>query len=439
MFEDRARGSGRKIKLKIIVMPALRRDPRPDPLFIFAGGPGQGAAKIHKAILSTFRRVQNDRDIVLVDQRGTGDSNPLNCELPEAEQDRLDDIEEVRVDVLRKCLAGFDADPRLYVTRIAMDDIDDVRRHLGYGEINLWGGSYGTRAALVYLRQHGENVRSVILDGVAPVDMALPLHMAADSQRSLDLLIADCEKDEQCSARFPELRRKMNEVFARLEGGKRVNLTHPRTGERASPVITRAGVAAVIMKMLYAPAVASLLPHLIEQAAGGDFQGLLASAFVFEGAEEKMSQGMFYSVICSEDVPRLTDGAVRDAASRTYIPPKVFEGMLKPCEFWPRGEVGAAYYEPVSSNKPVLILSGELDPVTPPAWGDHVARHLVNAKHITVPGTGHGASGVGCVPKLIEQFLRDPNPAALDASCAKKRIRPAFFLNHAGPGAGGAR
>lgn len=440
VFENRAKGEGRKIELKIVVMPALRRDPRPDPLFVFAGGPGQGAAKIHKAVLPMFRRVQNDRDIVLIDQRGTGDSHPLNCEAPEEDRDNLDRFDEARSDALRKCLAGYDADPRFYITSVAMDDIDEVRRYLGYGQINLWGASYGTRAALTYLRRHGDTVRTVILDGVAPPDMALPLHTAEDSQRSLDLLISDCEKAPRCAARFPALRRNLDRVFAQLEGGKSVSIVHPRTGKRSSPKLTRAMVAGILMRILYAPSVSALLPHLIEEAAAGDFQGLLASAFVFEGADGGMnlSQGMFYSVICSEDYPRIGKDAIRGATERTYIPPKVLQQMLEPCEFWPRGEVKEEYYAPVISSKPVLILSGELDPVTPPSWGDRIAKHLANSRHFTIPGTGHGASGVGCVPKLIDRFLRDANPAALDGACTKKRTRPAFFLDHAGPGAGEA-
>jgi pimeloyl-ACP methyl ester carboxylesterase len=215
--ENRQSKQGRTIDLRIVVLPALSRDAKPDPVFFLAGGPGQGAAQMARGLREIFRRVQSERDIVLVDQRGTGKSNPLNCT---SDSDTLKDINEpdqTGLERLRKCMQEYDADLTMYTTQIAMDDLDEVRTHLGYDKINLYGGSYGTRAALVYLRQHEANVRSMVIDGVAPPDMRLPLFFARDAQRALDLLIADCEKDEPCRARYPQLGQRVRALLQRLE------------------------------------------------------------------------------------------------------------------------------------------------------------------------------------------------------------------------------
>ena len=292
VFENRKTKQGRKIDLKIVVLPALRRDPKPDPIFLFAGGPGQGAAKMADVLGMMFRRYQNDRDLVLIDQRGTGDSNPLNCEMVEKGQEK-DDLAEVSdaasMDRTRKCLAGYKADPSQYTTPIAMDDIDEIRQHLGYGQINLWGASYGTRAALVYLRQHGDTVRTMTIDGVAPPDMRLPLYMARDSQRSLDLLLADCENDVSCHAKFPGLRQSVQAVLARADSKATIRVIHPRTGAKFDVPLSPEAIRSVIFSTLYAPTLASLLPRLLKDAAEGDFQGLFAMAFISEGGAGSIS------------------------------------------------------------------------------------------------------------------------------------------------------
>ena len=198
VYENPMARTGRRINLNIVLLPSLASDVRPDPVVFLAGGPGQGAAQMARDVRSIFRRVLRERDVVLVDQRGTGKSNPLNCTSENNSLRELTESEDVALERLRRCFEGLDADVRLYTTTIAMDDLDEVRAHLGYDRINLYGGSYGTRAALVYLRRHGDRVRSVILDGVSPPDMRIPLFAARDAQRSLDKLLADCELDDQC-------------------------------------------------------------------------------------------------------------------------------------------------------------------------------------------------------------------------------------------------
>ena len=433
VFEDRQAQAGRKIALKVVVLPALSNDPQPDPLFILAGGPGMGAAENAAMFKRAFERIQINRDIVLVDQRGTGESNPLDCELPEGSLEDITRIEAYPVDEFRACLEGYDADASLYTTPIAMDDLDEVRSFLRYERINIYGGSYGTRAGLVYLRRHPESVRTVILDGVAPPDMKMPLSAPLDGQRALDLLLDDCEADAACKRRFPDLRAKVKGLLARLEKQPaRVRVQHPRTGEWAEVEFGRTLVANVLFSAFYSPLTTSLVPLLVERAEQNDFQAVLAMGFAGEGLSDILSPGMFLSVICNEDVPLVTDEDRARMASESFLG-DMFEYRLKPCAFWPHSEISDDYYEPVKSGLPVLILSGKLDPITPPRWGEHVAEHLTNARHLVVPGVGHGAMGQGCITRLVTQFLDEGTAANLDIGCIEQLRRPPFFVSTTGP------
>ncbi len=440
VFENRETRDGRTIDLKIVVLPGLGTDAQLDPLFFLAGGPGQGAAKMAQPLSEVFRRVQTQRDIVLVDQRGTGNSNPLNCESDQNSLAALDERDEVAMERLRNCLKGLNADPRLYTTTIAMDDLEDVRRYLGYDRINLYGGSYGTRAALVYLKQHGEHVRSVVLDGVAPPDMRLPVFFARDAQRALDKLLIDCSSNEACRAKYPDLAGRTRTLLARLEKNPpRVRLTHPRTGVAEDVSVTAAFVANVLAGALYSPVISALLPELLSRAEANDFQGLLALGLVTENAAENMSAGMQLSVICAEDYPRITaDEATRESRGSVFAD-HLLTSRMKACEFWPRGKVDDSFYQPVAANTPVLILSGDLDPVTPPIWGESVLKHLSAARHIVVPGTGHGTIGTGCGLRLISEFVERGSPEGLDTGCLEGLRRPPFFLSPAGPDPAGTR
>lgn len=440
VFENRETRQGRTIDLKIVVLPGLGSDATSDPLFFLAGGPGQGAAQMADEIGELFGRVQTNRDIVLVDQRGTGDSNPLECESDQDSLQVLNETEEAGLERLKKCLQSFQADPRLYTTTIAMDDLDDVRRHLGYERINLYGGSYGTRAALVYLRQHEPHVRSVILDGVSPPDMRLPLFFARDAQRALDKLLADCESDATCRAKYPALAERTRALLARLQAAPvRTRLTHPRTGVAEDVSVNASFVANVLAGALYSPLTSALIPELLRRAEANDFQGLLALGLIRESAAENLSEGMQLSVVCAEDYPRIEPEATARESQGSIFAGHLLTARMKACEFWPKGTVASAYYEPITSAVPVLVLSGDLDPVTPPAWGDAVTQHLGNARHIIVPGTGHGAMGTGCGMRMAHDFIDRATFDGLDTSCLDGLRRPPFFLTPAGPDPAGVK
>ena len=430
VWENRAAHTGRTIDLKVAVIPALRPESAPDPLFVLAGGPGQGARRYAPFAESAFREVRRKRDIVLIDQRGTGDSNPLGCDLGDPLQmleseDRMDPT---------PCLRTLQGDPRFYTTEPAMDDIDDVRAALGYEQINLWGGSYGTRAALVYARRHPEHTRSVVLDGAAPFALTLPLYNAWGSQRAMDRLLADCAAEPACRKAFPRLREEFAQVLARLEAGPvRTSLRHPRTGQPLELTVSRFTFASGLRGMLYTPTHASLIPHVIHAAAQGDL-GPLAALNIETAAwsTDTMSLGMTLSVLCAEDVSRITQEQAEREIRGTFLGRAEIDTWRRMCSAWPRGPLPADVDKIRPLQIPTLILSGDLDPVTPPRWGEEMKKHFPGALHVVVPGAGHNTSTTGCVPDLIAGFVDQGSPAGLDSACVRKVRRPPFVIDPSG-------
>lgn len=433
VFEDRAAAQGRSIDLRVAVVPALASNPRPDPLFLLVGGPGQAATEAGAQVAEALRDVLRHRDIVLVDQRGTGKSNPLRCESDQHQP--LQDLFAPRpsADKTRACHAALGADTRQYATPTAMDDLDEVRAALGYEQINLWGGSYGTRAALVYLRQHPERVRSLVLDGSAPFAIQLPLHVARDAQRALDLLFADCQSDADCQQTFPDVREHFEELLGRLSsGGLDVSVSHPLNGAPLALRIERAGLTSAVRNLLYVPELAGLLPLAIEHARNGDFGTFVASADAFSRGVS-LSTGMFLSVVCAEDVPYIDAARAEQLGRGTFLGADWLREVRAECDDWPAAQLPPSYFEPVLSDVPALLLSGNLDPVTPPSWGELVATGLRHSRHLVVPGAGHGTTPLGCMPELIAEFLEHRDPAALDAACIERLVRPAYFTGLQGP------
>ena len=436
VYENRETKQGRQIDLNIVVLPALSSDPKPDPFFFLAGGPGQGAAQMAKPLRELFRQIITDRDMVLVDQRGTGKSNPLNClDEQDDSMQMFTQTDEALFAQMKQCMAKYDADLRLYTTTIAMDDLDDVRAYLGYDTINVYGGSYGTRAALVYLRQHEDRVRTVVLDGVAPTNMRLPLFAPRDVQRAFDRLIADCANDTACNTKYPNLGARARNLIDRLEKDPPlVSIIHPRTGERGEVRMTARIASSIFFMSLYQPLAASLVPALIERGEQNDFQGMLALATMNDnGATPNMSVGMQLSVLCAEDAPKISPEEARKEAEGTLFGLYVMKLQREGCDFWPRGSVDPSFYEPVQSDVPALILSGDLDPVTPPVWGEQVAKTLSNSLHLVLPGTGHTAGGTGCGRRLIKAFVDAGSTKTIDTACINTLSRPPYFVTPAGP------
>jgi len=422
--------TGRMLSLQVSVIPATVAPAR-TPLFLLAGGPGQGAREAFGPLLPGLVMRAADRDLVLVDQRGTGGSGALSCR-PEHPTlaDRLRD--EVDRTVLERCLADFDADPTQYVTSIAVDDLDAVRAQLGYEHIDLYGGSYGTRVALVYARQYPAHTGKLVLDGVAPVDMTLPLSFARDAQAAIDRAFADCAADPSCATAFPDAAASFSNWLATLDAPHPpVQVSDPRTDARESIELGRTVVGHAVRSVLYSPELTTLLPHVLRQAERGTVAPLLSVALsISDAAADTMSIGMFLSVVCAEDVPFLEPDAIDGETAKTFLGTATIDTFKDACALWPRADLPDGYRDPVESDAPTLLLSGELDPVTPPRWAEHVLPHLTNGRHVIVPGAGHGTISNACALDLVDAFL---DGEALDLDCLVELKRPPFFIDFAGP------
>lgn len=428
--EDPDHADGRSIEIHFALLPALARTQPLEPVYVFAGGPGQSARAVAAQLQPLFARLNARRDIVFMDQRGTGASNPLACERQAATQELAATFDAQRNSQrLRECLHRLGAahDLRQYATWIAVDDVDAVRAALGHERINLWGASYGTRAALEYLRRFAPHVRSVVLDGVAPPDMALPASFAVDAQASLDGRIAACANDADCRSRYPQLAASIDRLLLQIDAGIDTEVAHPLTGRRERLRIDRAALAALLRLPLYAPALAALLPYAIAEASSGNFAPLLAAASSLgTRVAEDFSEGMHFAVVCAEDMPRV-DSASRNAAAATRVAAGFFEIYQQACAQVPTRPVPAEFYEVPASAVPVLILSGGADPATPPRHGEAVAKRLGKATHVIAPNLGHGVSMHGCAPELVTGFIRRADSAGLDFDCLRKLPAPRFF------------
>lgn len=439
VYEDREARTGRTIRLRIAVLPATGPEPEPDPLFILAGGPGQGSTALADFAASTLPELRRDREIVLVDQRGTGASNPLNCELPGSDRDPQSYLGDLfPVEPLRACRTELAerADLRLYTTPIAMDDLDDVREWLGYERINLYGTSYGTRAAQVYMRRHPEHVRAVVLSGVVPTRFQMPLHHARSAQRALDGLLADCVEDRTCGAAYPRLDEKFDAVLTRLqEGPVPVTIPHPASGEPVTVQLDRYAFASTLRYLMYSPGTARQIPAYLEQAYTDNDFGPFASLAVAirRSLAGGLSVGMHLSVTCTEDLPLIREDEVEDATEGTFLGDARVRQQSRACELWPRGSLPPGYHEPVRSEVPALLIVGELDPVTPPWAAEQVARNLLNSRVVVVPGGAHSNTS-DCVTGLITAFVAAGRVEGLEASCVSETEPPPFVVRSASGG-----
>jgi pimeloyl-ACP methyl ester carboxylesterase len=426
------------LRLHVAVAPALSPNPEPDPLFILAGGPGQGASDTAPVLMPLLERIRRDRDVVFVDQRGTGKSHPLQCELEDPQADlgtRL--LAQFDPERVRACAAELSktSDLRRYTTLSAVEDLDEVRAALGYPRVNLWGGSYGTRVALAYMRRFPERVRTAALDGVAPLQLLLPLDAAEDAERALGLLFDHCGKDPACSSRYPALGERFAQLLGRLEAQPaRTLLPHPLTGEPVELEIRRDGLAGLVRTLLYQAEATTLLPFTVDRALGGDFRPLAAQAeLVSASLEGMLSVGLFFSVLCSEDVPFIPPDRLARAGEGTFLGGRVVRELVEACQLWPSEPVAPDFRQPVYSELPVLMLSGELDPITPPHWAELAGQTLPKAVHVTLAGHGHGTMVHACARRLVERFVRAGTADGLELRCHGGSDRPPFFINYAGP------
>jgi len=423
VWENRATKQGREINLSVTVLNAATEARQPDPLFVLAGGPGDAPSFNANFFSRVFANTRQTRDVVLVDLRGTGKSNPLTCpELgqPDA-QGRLDpDI--LSVNAVKTCRARLEKtnDLRQYTAEIAVEDLDEVRRALGYGKINLYGTSYGTRVAQVYMRRHPASLRSVTMKGVVPASMASPETHARAGQNAWEQLVSRCLKDDQCKQNFPTPDVYLQTILKRLESSPVLPLDRMRNGVKEMTVST--GLFAEAFRFyLYSPEnEVRGLKFLKEVAEGrpGLAEYVLSTRNLL--ATDRLAAGFFLSVSCAEDVPYLPK-ELRPLFSGTLGGDYRLRQQIDACSVWPKGEVSSQHRKPTRSNIPTLLISGEFDPVTPPSGGEEVLKGLTRGLHIVVRNNGHPiGSAEQCSGNMIGSFIERGSVADLDSSCAAK-------------------
>ena len=430
--------AGRQISLHVALVPAVNRDKRTDPLFVLAGGPGTAAGAFYTETAGAFARIHRDRDIVLVDQRGTGMSHPLNCALTEAELYSEDDA--LLLAQTQRCLAALTplAEVSQYTTSLAVQDLELVRAALGYPQINLYGVSYGTRVAQHYLRRFPTRTRAVVLDGVVPPQVALGASAAQDAEDALAAAFARCVGDPLCHARFGDPAATYRALRAALATHSvPVSIADPDSGEPLRMDFTSQHLAAVLRFLVYAPAGTALLPLLLDAAfVNHDFTALAAQfRLVSRDYAGELAIGMHNTVVCSEDVPFYAQQTIdRAALARTFMGTRQLDGLVTLCRAWPRGPVDADFHAPLVSDVPVLLLSGGADPVTPPAFAQTAGRGLHHSLQLVLPGFGHSQLAVPCMARVLERFYERASLAELDVSCIREALPQPFFLTRSGPG-----
>ncbi|HEX2641363.1 MAG TPA: alpha/beta fold hydrolase, partial [Thermoanaerobaculia bacterium] len=420
VWENREARAGRRIGIFVTVLSARSPSPKPDPVFYLDGGPGNAASTAAADLATLLDDILEDRDLVLIDQRGTGASNPLACDgLGAGSGSDL-----FRLAELRECRRKLEqkADLRLYTTPIAMADLDEIRGALGYGRINLLSASYGSAAAQVYLRAYPDRVRSAVLLAAGPVDVRYPLHVARDHQRALNLTFDACAADPACATAFPKLREDFARMTERLAAGPvEVEVpARPATPGRAAAPKETVHLSLDLVRLtlphrLYSAEAAARVPNSIHRAAQGDFAELArACRSIQRQTWDDPSQGLFLSISCSEDEAALDPAVVERETRGTFVGDIRVRLQTARCAEWPRATLPLGYHEPVRSNVPALLLTGEADPILPPVWAEEVARNLPNSRLIVVPNASHWPV-TPCTQKLIRAFLRAGTAQGLDA------------------------
>jgi pimeloyl-ACP methyl ester carboxylesterase len=438
--ENPADAASRALPLFVARLPALAREKKAEPLFLIAGGPGLGASAFYTGVVPAFARIRRERDIILLDQRGTGRSSPLNCPFDEQQMWEASEAETARV--MRECRERLarDHDLAQYTTSVAVRDLDAVRAALGYTRIALYGSSYGTRVAQHYARRYPQHTLALLLDGVVPPAQVLGLTTPLDAEAALNAIFARCRDNEDCAARFGDPLVDYRELRRKL-AARPVQLTvnDPVSGAPREVTFSAALLAGALRLASYSADQAALLPLSLHLANREAQYAPLATQYLLtaSGYDSVLAYGMHNSVVCTEEVPFYARASIdRAALEQTFLGNSQLDALQSLCADWPAGPIDADLHAPLISKVPALLLSGGADPVTPPAFGTEAATGFAQAQHIVLPGQGHGQLLQPCVDRLMAQFLDGAarGKASVDAACLKHVAPAPFFLSLSGPG-----
>ncbi len=422
--ENRAEPHGRQVHLNVAIVPSSAEHPARDAVTFLDGGPGGAAVADYPLVAHQFAPLLKTRDVVLIDQRGTGHSNGFECS-PGKEPSTEARVRACAVEVARQ------ADPRHYATDDATADIEDVRRRLGYPQLTVIGVSYGTRVAQVYARHYPAAVRALVLDSPVPNALTLGQEHARNLENTLQTRFKACVADSACKARFGDPYTTLQTLLQRLDGHPiDVTITDPVTHGSRREHLTRAGLASLVRFYAYSPITTALLPLTLDEAKAGHYDPLLGQLLLVQSdLSTRLDGPMELSVLCTEDAPLLRVQA--DDADTVLGTGFVLEAQTA-CANWPHRSMPGGFHDPLTGPVPTLLLSGEWDPVTPPRYAEEIARHLQHARVLTLPGQGHSVMGIGCAADVVARFVEHLDFEHLDAEClARERATP-FFVGYAG-------
>jgi pimeloyl-ACP methyl ester carboxylesterase len=398
VIENRTTKQGRRIGINIVVLRSTTPGAKV-ALFLLAGGPGQGSTSMASTATGWMAPLRDTMDVVLMDQRGTGGSNPLACETEIAAKPARAFGHIRDPEVIRECVTALQtrADLTQYTTDAAVEDMEEIRVRLGYDKIAMYGGSYGTRIAQAYLRRHPDRTRAVVIDGVLPFDVGGPLSYARSLEGSIDRMLANCHDDAACRQAHPNLPAEFVAILTRLDKAPVRATVTGMTGAAVPVTMTRGDFLYAVRGMLYAASASDELPPMISEAAATGDLSPFAQRYWSRAMSmgRSISYGMHLSVLCPEDVNALTNAQVAAETKGTRIGSYIVDEYRAACAIWPKATVAADFRTPVAARVPVLLVSGQYDPVTPPEFGDRIAKSLPLARHIIVPGSGHGSAS-GC-------------------------------------------
>lgn len=426
---------GEQIELFITRLTSTATEPAADAMTLINGGPGGSSIDMLVDFGPALQAITRERDLLVLDQRGTGRSSPMVCEgLSETIETPVPgQIEEVT----RECMAKLPHDPRYFSTSVAVRDLEELRHALNYEQLSLYGVSYGTRVALHYLRRYPQAVRALVIDGVVPPSTVLGSNVAFNSDDTLHKLFAQCAENAHCGSQFPNLEAEFSELSKRLQDAAvPLTIAHPVTGVPTDLELTYEHFAIMVRLALYGPELRSLLPVIIHEATRkNNYIPIAANALrLIDQLTSTMNYGMHNAVVCTEDAPFYDEHDVdMQALDETYLGSEMYTTLKTMCSVWPAGVLDQDFKQPVTSDVPTLILSGELDPITPPRYGDQVLPGLSNATHIIGKAQGHGIIARGCIPKLILDFVEAASIDELDTTCVEHLGSRPFFVNTMGP------
>ncbi len=427
-----------KIPVHVARISATLPNKKADPLLFIAGGPGQSASESWPAIQGAFRTISKYRDVYLIDQRGTGRSNKLSCPAAEEQSQILVFDADATAETSRECLTQLPGDPRFYTTSIAVGELDTIRQRLEIEQWNIYGVSYGTRVALHYLRRFPQHVRTLTLDAAVPPGVALGPDLSINAEVAFQQMLERCANDAACDEAYPDLGPGVRDLLVKLrEKPQDIRFENFSTGTLETLKVNDNHLALTMRMLSYSSHGVSILPNMLFEAYAKDNFAPFARQADMQSKNlgQSLASGMHNAVICTEDQPLIKQlsNEQKQKLADTYLGITPLEALEANCRDWPAGVLDKDFHEPVKSDKPILILSGSADPVTPPAYGERLTEHMPNALHIVNPFQGHMQIALGCGPTVVANFINRGNTKDVDYGCLE-RLRPEpFFINANGP------